>query len=424
MSELIFLTDRYPYNNSEAFIENEIEITAKNFEKVYILPCGLMVNTNTYREVPNNVKVLKPPLEDDICKNKPSKLKKILWGIKNLLGWYILCFFIPDFYKECIYMKKNVGLTLQRCTRVLRTLAPALRNMYYYKKKLAKEDFTNVYVYSYWVEPTILFANKIIPNVKIRKQICRTHRWDLYSEESPVGYLPFQKKILEVIDKLYVISMDGKGYLSKKYPELSNKIEVSRLGTKNYGLNPAKTKDSFVIVSCSNIIPVKRVNLIIDALALLQTNQRIEWIHFGTGQYAKEIEKYAQIKLDGKIRYKFKGQVSNFEIIEFYKTNHVDVFVNVSSSEGIPVSIMEATSFGIPIIATDVGGTGEIVFECKNGFLLPKNFKIEVLSQIITEMIRNNIHNEQLRIQSRICWQQDYYYKTNYDTFYKDFLGE
>ena len=40
---------------------------------------------------------------------------------------------------------------------------------------------------------------------------------------------------------------------------------------------------------------------------------------------------------------------------------HIDLFINTSSSEGVPVSIMEALSVGIPIIATDVGGTKEIV---------------------------------------------------------------
>ena len=39
-----------------------------------------------------------------------------------------------------------------------------------------------------------------------------------------------------------------------------------------------------------------------------------------------------------------------------------DLFVQVSSSEGVPVSIMEALSFGIPVLATNVGGVGEIVY--------------------------------------------------------------
>ena len=45
MADLVFFTDRYPYNNSETFIENEIDILASYFDNVYCLPCGLMVDT-------------------------------------------------------------------------------------------------------------------------------------------------------------------------------------------------------------------------------------------------------------------------------------------------------------------------------------------------------------------------------------------
>ncbi|NJK95527.1 MAG: glycosyltransferase [Bacteroidales bacterium] len=37
------------------------------------------------------------------------------------------------------------------------------------------------------------------------------------------------------------------------------------------------------------------------------------------------------------------------------------MFLNTSLSEGVPVSVMEALSFGLPVIATDVGGTGELI---------------------------------------------------------------
>lgn len=59
------------------------------------------------------------------------------------------------------------------------------------------------------------------------------------------------------------------------------------------------------------------------------------------------------------------------------------MFINVSSSEGLPVSIMEACSFGIPIIATNVGGTAEIVQAGVNGILLKEQFETEVLKQAI-----------------------------------------
>ena len=46
---------------------------------------------------------------------------------------------------------------------------------------------------------------------------------------------------------------------------------------------------------------------------------------------------------------------------EYYSANRVDLFISLSASEGLPVSMMEAISFGIPILATGVGGVPEIV---------------------------------------------------------------
>ena len=58
------------------------------------------------------------------------------------------------------------------------------------------------------------------------------------------------------------------------------------------------------------------------------------------------------------------------------------MFINVSSTEGIPVSIMEAMSFGIPVIATAVGGTPEIVNN-ENGYLLSKDPSAKELAEVI-----------------------------------------
>ena len=46
---------------------------------------------------------------------------------------------------------------------------------------------------------------------------------------------------------------------------------------------------------------------------------------------------------------------------EYYRDTHVDLFISLSAQEGLPVSIMEAISFGIPVLAADVFGVPEIV---------------------------------------------------------------
>jgi glycosyltransferase involved in cell wall biosynthesis len=57
------------------------------------------------------------------------------------------------------------------------------------------------------------------------------------------------------------------------------------------------------------------------------------------------------------------GNMKNSEILDYFLQSPVDIFLNASRSEGIPVSIMEAMSCGIPAIAPDVGGIKELVSE-------------------------------------------------------------
>ena len=79
------------------------------------------------------------------------------------------------------------------------------------------------------------------------------------------------------------------------------------------------------------------------------------------------------------------GNIPNERLLNYYRDSYYDIFLNVSTSEGLPVSIMEAMSFGIPCIATDVGGTKEIVDHTINGVLLhedssPERIKDAILS--------------------------------------------
>jgi len=219
MRDLIFLTDRYPFNNSEAFIENEIGIMASKFDRVFILPCGLMVNTTTCRDVPDNVFVAEPPCTDDIYQNKPGRIKKMIWALKHLMPWFFACLFSSEFYRELKYLYKNIGFTWKRFIRLVRTLGPALRNAHHYRRFLADKSINEAICYSYWIEPTILFSGVFAPKAKILKKICRTHRWDLYLEESGINYLAFQYRVIGYIDKLFVISEDGISYLKRIYPE-------------------------------------------------------------------------------------------------------------------------------------------------------------------------------------------------------------
>jgi len=108
-------------------------------------------------------------------------------------------------------------------------------------------------------------------------------------------------------------------------------------------------------------------------------------------------------------------------VMEFYKTNPIDLFINVSSSEGIPVSIMEAQAFGVPVMATDVGGTAEIVNN-ENGILLPANPSVEAIADEISALIGNQTELKKKRGISVNNWKTYFNAEENYRNFSKQLV--
>jgi glycosyltransferase involved in cell wall biosynthesis len=221
------------------------------------------------------------------------------------------------------------------------------------------------------------------------------------------------------LDALFSISEDGAKYLRAITDHNhNNRIKVARLGTVNTtGKLSASGTDKLVLVSCSNLIARKRVHLIIETLALL--GGKVHWVHIGTGQLHEELEALAKEKLGSKenISYEFKGQMNNSDIIDYYANNAIDLFINVSDSEGVPVSIMEANSFGIPAIATNTGGVPEVINE-QSGFLIDVNSSAIDIAKVITYYARLNAEGKQAyRNAAYATWNELYNAQKNYTAF-------
>ena len=167
------------------------------------------------------------------------------------------------------------------------------------------------------------------------------------------------------------------------------------------------------IASCSSIIAVKRIDLIIDVLSKLHIP--FLWIHLGDGELRGEMEKYACSKLRSGA-YEFLGYVDNEEISSIYEKYDVDFFLNLSDSEGVPVSIMEAMSMGIPAIARNVGGNREII-DGENGLLLKDTMYEQQIEQIVSKRFQKEEY-EKLVDASYDIWEQNYCDEENYKRFF------
>ena len=394
--KLILITAHFPYGTSETFLESELPILAQNFESIEIFTFPTKGNK---REIPGNCKVT------DI--NISYKSYQSLLKLFSNLFWNEI-FIIKKVYKQpfSIGIVKTMLVSLMRAEKISSFIHSKLQN---------KQEY--IY-YSYWCDDSALALSLFNKN-KLYTTLSRAHRWDIYFEENTFNYLPYRHFINEKLSKIYFISDDGYEYSMLKW-KVNSKIDVSKLGVKKIVTKEDLSyfNNQIIIVSCSNLIPVKRVHLIIETLSLI-TNKKIHWVHFGDGVLEQSLKELAVNILPSNITCEWKGRIANSKVLEYYKESKPSVFINLSSSEGIPVSIMEAMSFGIPCIATNVGGNSEIVNQ-KNGVLISKDAPINDVKDAILKIVDSSIENQLLfKKEAYATWENNYNSETNYKNFIK-----
>jgi glycosyltransferase involved in cell wall biosynthesis len=121
----------------------------------------------------------------------------------------------------------------------------------------------------------------------------------------------------------------------------------------------------FTIGSAGRFVPVKDFPLFIAIAELLKNESNIQFLLAGDGPLASELrQKVEEQQLNNVM---FMGHVEN--MATFYE--QIDLFMNTSLHEGIPMTILEAMGRGIPVIAPRVGGIPEIIDNGVEGFTIP-----------------------------------------------------
>ena len=331
--------------------------------------------------------------------------------------------FVRTEISNILKSKKKVGL---RLAYMLHYLLFGINGMEYIDAEVKENNGTKICLYSFWLSRGAFLIGlfNIHRDSNVRLILSRAHGYDLYEERNKSNYLPFRNFIFENLDEIHFISKDGQDYFNSKYTE-SIKGSVTRLGTRNdVGMKIIVSKNYLTIASCSSINKNKRLYLIINVLSEMQVP--FHWIHIGTGEDEEMIKNYACKKLK-KENYEFLGKVNNDQILDIYLNNDVDYFINMSDSEGVPVSIMEAISLGIPIISRNVGGIKEIV-SSKNGLLLSSNLdEIEIYKSINNFVYKRFYDFQYYKSLSDTCikvWETSYNADNNYYNFFNSILNK
>lgn len=401
---LFILNTFYPFSRQEDFLANEIQLI-KGFEKVVVFPNSVSCpNASPLYQLPENI---------SFVPNTHS--------YKQTFGRCILkCLLNKAFYEELWILVCSRRLSIERLKCLISFMLYSL-NSYntiesYIKDSCGSEE---IIVYSYWLHVSAFVGcllKRQFSNIKV--VVSRCHRFDLYEYANGINYIPQRKFIFSNLDEIHSISEDGIKYLSLNYPEYVKKYKLSRLGTYDHGMSTCNNDNVLRIVSCSWMRKVKRIHRIFESIK--DAAYPIEWTHFGDGETFYEIKNLVDANNNINVKVILAGNTDNSDVIESYKKNNYDVFVNVSENEGVPVSIMEAMSCGLIPIATDVGGTRELIENEVNGFLLPSKFENGQLGALFSRVYQmSNDEKRCMRQEARNKWSREFNAMKNYTLFYK-----
>jgi glycosyltransferase involved in cell wall biosynthesis len=207
------------------------------------------------------------------------------------------------------------------------------------------------------------------------------------------------RQVLKEADKIVVVSNATKNYVlsldaaPEKVEVLHNGVDLNRFRPltgikdemrKKLGIS----KDSRVVLTVRRLVYKNGIDTLIEsAKKAIKKNPKLVFIVVGKGPDFTQVKgKIEQLGIQKN--FKLAGFVSDEDLPVYYNT--ADFFVLPSKSgEGLPLVALEAMSCGVPVIATDVGGTSEVMNE-DYGKLVPPNSP-EALAEAILEFSQRDL---------------------------------
>jgi glycosyltransferase involved in cell wall biosynthesis len=138
-------------------------------------------------------------------------------------------------------------------------------------------------------------------------------------------------------------------------------------------------KSGFTLLYAGRLAPVKNHALLLNAFrAALSSRPELQLWMVGDGSERQALESLAvELGIDGQVR--FWGQ--QLDVAPFFFA--ADAFIMSSKSEGLPISLLQAFSLGLPAIVTDVGGMAEVVRLAKAGIAVPATDAAQMAAAIL-----------------------------------------
>lgn len=194
------------------------------------------------------------------------------------------------------------------------------------------------------------------------------------------------KYILPKADAIRVVSQRLREKMINEFGVEPERIVVVPIFVKtDHGLVRSDRGDGkFVFLSVGRLVPVKNFPLQIEAMKEIKEKfPQARLMILGSGPMEKDLKQLArELALDDVIE--FKGWIA--DLYPYYQ--QADALLLTSYAEGWPLVIVEAASFALPIIMTDMGSAGDFIKDRENGLVIAINDKgalVKAMEALITD---------------------------------------
>ncbi len=206
-----------------------------------------------------------------------------------------------------------------------------------------------------------------------------------YSERFKFIYkiiTPIIVQIWKNAEAVVANSAQFKELAKKSNPKQAIKIITNGIDTEEFFAKKIgdKREGEFKVICGSRLTPRKGISYIIEAIDLLKRkNLKVMLEIIGEGNAEKDLKELVRSKgLTKEVI--FLGRIEHRLLPKYYQ--NADVYVSASFNEGMSNTMLEALACGLPIIATETGGTEEMVKVGRNGFVIKMKSAEEIANKI------------------------------------------
>ncbi len=353
---IAYITAKVPWGRGETFIINEMLAMKKAGVDLFIIP--------------------RTPSREVFHREGESLLENSIW--LPLFGPKILgVFLISLFIKPCLWKIIGKILLYSRSGKILiKNLAVVPKSVYI--AAIANKRGGVEHIHAHWGSTTSTMA-WIVSELTGIPWSFTLHRWDI--KENNLLKLKVKKasfvRCISEDGRREVLSIVGETY--------RDKVRVLHMGVTVPETLPKKSwqlNSKFIIACPASLLPVKGHRFLIEACYLLVKKgiKNIQCLLIGDGPLEKEIRVQINMLRLEKI-VKLTGRLPHNKIIEMYRHGRIQAVVLPSiltvngEKEGIPVALMEAMAYGIPVISTNIGGIPELLSDMAGIMVREKNAK-------------------------------------------------